>query len=106
MGDPLSEAWKWGSSELTKLTANDASGQIGQDAFIAGIAGKALTPALGAGLSAIGVGELIPGVDVVMNGLLIAGGLATVLYGAFHKEKAPVQPTTQAPIRVGEQFGT
>ena len=106
MGDLLGEAWKWGSSELTKLTASDESGQIGQDAFIAGIAGKALTPALGAGLTALGVGELIPGVDVVMNGLLIAGGLATVLYGAFHKEKAPTQPTTQAPIRVGEQFGT
>ena len=45
------------------------------------------------------------GLNVVASAALIAGGIGTVLYGAFHKEPKPVAPKLPTPIGVGNQIG-
>tara|TARA_R110000803_G_scaffold89107_3_gene156253 strand:- start:6687 stop:6995 length:309 start_codon:yes stop_codon:yes gene_type:complete len=101
MSGVIEKATDWVQKEL----GSNIAGSLGQDLFMGGMVGKGLIPALSAGATALGVGEMIPGVNVIMDGALVAGGLATVLYGAFHKEKMPTQPKLPDPIKVGSQFG-
>tara|TARA_R110000787_G_scaffold259537_1_gene364825 strand:- start:838 stop:1152 length:315 start_codon:yes stop_codon:yes gene_type:complete len=84
-------------SGIEEFAGNKTVGQVSTDAMVLGGGGAAL--------AALGVAELIPGLNVVASAALIAGGIGTVLYGAFHKEPKPVAPKLPDPIGVGNQIG-